>query len=161
MRRDLSCLSGAETIFTVRPSIWTLSGAARHIGLSGSFQTFDMSTANFDQITAAQRGMQEAIDELESLKEKIGMSKQIVEFCTDRRKTALSVLVVQYSLPKVSTVLAEHQARADKRFAEEMKTIMRETAAAESVIKAFEIGKIKFECARSILSSERSLLELR
>ena len=120
-----------------------------------------MSLANYDQITAAQRGMQEAIDELDSLKDKIGMARTVIDFAEARRRTAHSKLVVLYALPKVSAALAEHQARADARFGAESDKILRETAAAESVKAAWELARIKFECARSILSSERSLLDLR
>lgn len=117
--------------------------------------------ANFEHLAAAQKGMADAIKTLDSLKSKVSMAKQIVEFCNDRRKSALSVLVVEYLKQDMSTAAAEHHARADERYKTEMKTIMNQTAEAERVIKEWDLAKIQFECARSLLSSERSLLELR
>lgn len=118
-------------------------------------------SAQFEHLEAAQKGMADAIIELDSLKDKVAMAKQIIEFCGDRRKSALSVLVVEYAKQDMSTALAEHSARADDRFKSEMKKIMEQTGGAEKVIKAWELARIKFECARSLLSAERSLLELR
>jgi hypothetical protein len=117
--------------------------------------------ANFEQLAAAQKGMADAITELDQLRDKVAMARQIVEFCGDRRKSALSVLVVEYLKQDMPIGAAEHQARADSRFKAEMKLIMEQTGNAEKVVKAWELQKIRFECARSLLSSERSLLELR
>lgn len=116
---------------------------------------------DFEHLEAAQKGMADAIQKLDSLKDKVSMAKQIIEFCNDRRKSALSVLVVEYAKQDMSTALAEHSARADERFKSEMKTIMQQTGEAEKTVKAWELARIQFECARSLLSAERSLLELR
>lgn len=117
--------------------------------------------SQFEHLAAAQKGMSEAIIELASLKDRVAVAKQIIEFASDRRKSALSVLVVEYAKQDMTTNLAEHHARADERFKSEMKTIMKQNGEAEKVVKAWELAKIKFECARSLLSAERSLLELR
>lgn len=117
--------------------------------------------ANFEHLELAQKRMAEAITELERLTDKIGMARQIVEFASDRRKSALSVLVVEYFKTHESSAAAEHHARADNRFKESMKEIRQQTADAEKVITQFQVAKIKFEGARSVLSVEKSLLELR
>jgi hypothetical protein len=117
--------------------------------------------SSFEQLQAAEQGMAEAVTILDTLKSKVAMAKQIIEFCSDRRKSALSNLVVEYLKQDLSTVAAEHHARSDARFKAEMKTIMQQTGEAEKVVKEWELARIKFECARSLLSAERSLLELR
>ena len=117
--------------------------------------------AQFEHLEAAQKGMADAITELDQLRDKVAMARQIVEFCGDRRKSALSVLVVEYLKQDMPIGAAEHQARADARFKAEMQTIMKQTGEAEKLVKAWDIAKTKFECARSLLSAERSLLELR
>ena len=117
--------------------------------------------AQFEQLEAAQRGMAEAITRLDGLKDGVSLAKQIVEFSGDRCKSALSTLVVEYLRQDMAISGAEHHARADARYREEMKKIMKQTAEAEKQIKAWELARIQFECARSLLSAERSLLELR
>lgn len=117
--------------------------------------------ADFEHLEAAQKGMADAIVALDNLKSKVAMAKQIIEFANDRRKSALSVLVVEYFKQDMSTAAAEHHARADERFKVEMKKIMQQTADAERIVKEWDIARTKFECARSLLSAERSLLELR
>ena len=115
---------------------------------------------NFEQIAAAQKAMADAIAQLERLADKVGMARQIVEFAGDRRKAALSVLVVEMFKIHESTVAAEHHARADSRYAEKMKEIQTQTAEAEKVIKQWELAKIKHDSARSILSMEKTLLDM-
>lgn len=105
--------------------------------------------------------MADAIAKLDSLRDSVALARQIVEFSNDRRKSALSVVVVDYLKQDMSTAAAEHHARADDRFKSEMKKIMKQTADAEKIIKTWELARISFECARSLLSAERSLLELR
>ena len=113
-----------------------------------------------EHLFAAQKQMADAIARLDQLKSKIGMAKQIVEFSGDRRRSALSVLVVEYLRKDCGVSAAEHEARSDVRYKEEMKKIMSETASAETVIKEWEIEKTRFESARSILSVEKSLLQM-
>ena len=84
--------------------------------------------ADFEQLTAAQRGMADAITELDQLRDKVAMARQIVEFCGDRRKSALSVLVVEFLDREMTSSAAEHRARADERFKESMRQIMKQTA---------------------------------
>jgi len=117
--------------------------------------------AQFEQLELAQRAMADAIVALDNLKSSVAMAKQIVEFSGDRRKSALSVYVVEFLKQDMTLGAAEHNARADERFKAEMKAIMNQTGEAEKTIKAWELQRIKFECARSLLSAERSLLELR
>lgn len=117
--------------------------------------------ANFEHLQAAQKGMADAIATMDRLKSAVAMAKQVVEFSNDRCKTALSKVVVEYLKQDMSSTAAEHQARADTRYWDEMKTIMQQTGEAEKHIKEWELAKLKFECARSLLSAERSLLELR
>jgi uncharacterized iron-regulated protein len=101
--------------------------------------------------------MADAIVALDNLKSSVAMAKQIVEFSGDRRKS----YVVEFLKQDMTLGAAEHNARADERFKAEMKAIMNQTGEAEKTIKAWELQRIKFECARSLLSAERSLLELR
>jgi hypothetical protein len=118
-------------------------------------------SAQFEHLESAQKGMADAITRLEGLKDGVALAKQIVEFSNDRCKSALSKLVVEYLKQDMTIGGAEHHARADERYKSEMKNIMKQTAEAEKQIKAWELARIQFECARSLLSAERSLLELR
>ena len=104
--------------------------------------------------------MSEAIARMELLKGKVGLASQIVEFSADRAKSALSVVVVDYLKQDMSSSAAEHHARADECYKNEMKKIMMDTANAKGVLQEWALEKIKFECARSILSCEKSLLNL-
>ena len=117
--------------------------------------------AEFEHLEAAQRSMADAIAALDNLKSSVALAKQIVEFSGDRRKSALSVYVVEFLKQDMTLGAAEHNARADERFKADMKAIMQQTGGAEKTIKEWELARIKFECARSILSAERSLLELK
>lgn len=104
--------------------------------------------------------MQDAIQAMEKLAPALGMAKQIVEFASDRRKSALSMIVVEHLKAGESATAAEHLARADERFRAEMTKILNETASAEKTIGQWVLAKIKFEAARSLLSCEKSLLQM-
>ena len=117
--------------------------------------------ADYPQLAEIQKAMSEAIARLESLKNQVGMARQIVEFSSDRCKSALSAVVVVYLEQDMSATAAEHHARASEQYKSEMKKIMRETANAEMVMKSWELAKIQFEASRSLLSAEKSMLELR
>jgi len=119
-----------------------------------------MNPHDHQHLFAAQKGMSDAITAMEKLVPAIGLARQVTEFSADRRKMALSKLVVEYMEEEKSTVAAEHKARADSRYQEQMKTILRETGEAERTISTWTLEKIKFEAARSLLSCEKSLLSM-
>lgn len=115
---------------------------------------------DFEQLIAAQTEMNQAIKGLESLQDDYAKSRQVVEFSSDRRKSALSTIVVEFLKTEQSTSAAEHQARASEQYKSAMKEILTQTIEAEKKITAFNVLKMKFEAARSILSCEKSLLNL-
>ena len=117
--------------------------------------------ADFEQLAQTQQAMADYIAKLEVLRPQIGMARQIVEFSTDRCKSALSVVVVDFLKLDMSAAAAEHHARASEQYKAAMKKIMGETANAETVLKGWELAKIQFEAARSLMSAEKSMLELR
>lgn len=117
--------------------------------------------ADYPQLAQTQKAMADAIDRLEQLKGQVGLARQIVEFCNDRCKSALSVVVVDFLQLDMSAAAAEHHARASQQYKSAMKQIMSETANAETVIKSWELAKIQFEAARSLMSAEKSMLEIR
>jgi endonuclease IV len=119
-----------------------------------------MNQSDHTHLFAAQKGMQDAISTMEKLAPALGMAKQIVEFASDRRRSALSVNVVPHLKAGESAAAAEHLARASDEYKAEMTKILNETAAAEKTIAQWTLSKIKFECARSLLSTEKSLLAL-
>jgi hypothetical protein len=113
---------------------------------------------DFDDIIAAERSMTQAVTDMESQLHAVAMARQVTEFSTERRKSALSRIVVEHLNTDCSSAEAEHRARADKRFAVDCQLIMRQTAAAEEVLLAYELSKNKFESARSILSVRRAMI---
>lgn len=117
--------------------------------------------ADFPQLAQTQAAMAAAIAKLELLKPQIGLARQIVEFSNDRCKSALSAVVVDFLKLDMSAAAAEHHARASEQYRAQMKKIMSETANAETVLKGWEFEKIRFEAARSLLSAEKAMLELR
>jgi hypothetical protein len=117
--------------------------------------------ADFPQLAETQAAMADAIAKLEQLKPQVGLARQIVEFSTDRCKSALSAVVVDFLKLDMSAAAAEHHARASEQYKAAMKKIMSETANAETVIKGWELQKIRFEAARSLLSAEKAMLEMR
>ena len=72
----------------------------------------------------------------------------------------LSRLVVEHLESDLGNGESEHRARADKRYGEECKEIMRETANAQETMTRYEIARHKFESARSILSVRRAQIGL-
>jgi hypothetical protein len=117
--------------------------------------------ADFPQLAETQKAMADAISKLEGLKAQVGLARQIVEFSTDRCKSALSAVVVGFLKLDMSAAAAEHHARASEQYKSAMKKIMTDTAHAETVLKTWELAKIQFEAARSLMSAEKSMLELR
>jgi hypothetical protein len=119
-----------------------------------------MNTHDHQHLFAAQKGMADAILSMEKLAPALGMAKQIVEFASDRRRSALSVNVVPHLKSGESATAAEHLARSCDAYKLEMTRILNETAAAEKTIAQWVLAKIKFEASRSLLSTEKSLLSL-
>ena len=59
---------------------------------------------NHEHLFQAQKAMADAIARMDAIKGKVGLASQIVEFATDRAKSALAVVVVEYLKQDMSIV---------------------------------------------------------
>lgn len=113
-----------------------------------------------DAILEAQRESAAIIGRMHAMKARWAEARQVVAMRDDRIKKELAVLVVEYMEQKHSATAAEWRARADKRFTAAIKTIMRETADAEVVMRDWYILDKQFEHCQAIQNNERKKMAI-
>ena len=93
--------------------------------------------------------------------EEYGEAKLIIEYDSERRKSALSRAVMKaFKDGADSTTKAEHMARCSVSFEEDMKTLGRHLAHAEKVRFKFDSSKIRVEALRSRISATKSAIQV-
>lgn len=119
-----------------------------------------MSLTDSDTIAKAQRQMNNAALELVKMANDVADAKTIKEFSSDRLKRAFSVEVSRCLDAGTGVGAAEHQARASKEYGTSLHDLSEQYKAAMRVIEQHDATKVKFESARSILSTEKAKMSL-
>lgn len=112
--------------------------------------------ADFSTVEAVQRQLVEASEALSALTESVALARQVREFAGDRRKRALALSVREF-LADESAAAAETRGRASVAYGEALDGQAKEYAIAERVIAEHEATRIRWESARSVLSSLRTI----
>lgn len=99
--------------------------------------------------------MIEAVTELAALAPEAGLARQILEFSSDRRKQALARAMSAPLKGGAAAIKAEMEARNDSAYAAELNQLGKQHCAAEQTMTRWESLKIKWECARSLISMQK------
>jgi hypothetical protein len=115
---------------------------------------------DFDSLIEAERAMSGALKRMDTEAHAYALASQVTELAGERRKMAFSRLVTPHLDADLGVGEAEHRARADDRYLAELRTISKQTAAAEETIARYKLAQHQYEAARSILSVRRAQIGL-
>jgi hypothetical protein len=119
-----------------------------------------MSLTDNDRVLAAQKQMNNCASELCKLANDVADARTVKEFNSDRLKRAFSVEVTGFLESGDSGVAAEHKARASKEYGTHLHDLAEQYKTAMRIIEQHDALKVKFESARSILSTEKAKMGL-
>lgn len=106
---------------------------------------------DWSDIASLQREMMEAADSLAAMGERVARARQVKDFDSERRRSALSCQVSKL-LGDHSAAAAEHMARSSEGYHKAMAELSTQLFLAEKELVAWESTKIKWESLRSVLS---------
>lgn len=117
--------------------------------------------ADYSTIAELQHRMEKLLTDMDNEVPNYAKARQITEFSSDRRKSALAdaFTAILSGDPEASAASAEHRARASTLYKERMKSLTQEHLAAETSLALYELLKTRLEVARSLLACERAKLE--
>ena len=115
---------------------------------------------DYSTVGGLQQRMVEQCDALDSLSESVAKARQIQDYSSDRKKNALATFVCaeQDKEKGLSVSMAEHRARCSKGYEARMLTLTKEDLEAETVVAQWEVHKLRWETARSLLSIQKQLV---
>lgn len=117
-------------------------------------------TADFSDVVALQKRLMQAADKLSAMAASVAQARQVREYDSDRRRRCLAIAAKPLLLAGESSAAADTEARASEPYAQAMKQLGAELAAAEKVIAEWEATKIMWESARSLLSMSKSQMAI-
>jgi hypothetical protein len=117
--------------------------------------------ADYSTIADLQHRMETLLNELDKLAPRYAQARQVGEFSSDRRKSALAdaFTAIRDGNPEESATAAEHRARSSAGYKKAMKDLMTQQLAAETTIATYHILQTRIEVARSFLAIERTKIE--
>lgn len=113
---------------------------------------------DYSDIASLQRQMIETSDEISSIADDVAKARQLREWDSERRKTALSCQVAPL-LATMSAAAAEHTARASKEYQAMIAQLQLQLLTAEKAISKWEALRCKWDSLRSCLSSSKHIAE--
>lgn len=111
--------------------------------------------ADYSDTAACQEKMVSAIQRLAALANDVGAARTIQEFSSDRRKRALARACAAALAGGESAAKAELEARADESYGRELAQLQKEHQAAEQVLTEWEVTKLSWSTAQSLLAMMR------
>lgn len=119
-----------------------------------------MKAADYSTLEDLQKRMVEQCDTLDSLVEGVAKARQILDYASDRKKNALAAAVSQETAQDktLSVSLAEHRARCNRGYEAKMLQLTKESLDAEIQVAQWEVAKLRWETARSLLSIQKQLV---
>lgn len=117
--------------------------------------------ADHSVIAELQHRMEKLLDEMDKHAPAYAKARQVLEFGSDRRKSALADAFAGILAhdPECSATAAEHRARASTLWKERMKGLTEECLNAETARTMYELLQTRLDVARSLLAVERAKLE--
>jgi len=117
------------------------------------------SVADWSDTAALQQRMVESVQEMERMAPEVGLSRHVTCYDSDRRKQALARAMMPALKGGESGVKAEAEARASKTYEAELSQLSVENKMAEQTIQEFEVLKIKWSTAQSLLSFQKEAVK--
>jgi hypothetical protein len=88
------------------------------------------------------------------------LARTVIEYDSDRRKRALARAMASALAGDASAARAEAEARASEPYAKELEQLRREFNAAQQTHCDWEVAKVSWETARSLLSMMKSTIQI-
>ena len=108
---------------------------------------------DFSTVESVSQRLLEASDRLAAMTADVANARQIREFAGDRRKRSLALAVREFLIAGDSASAAETKGRASAIYGEELDKQARAMEIAERMIAEHDAERIKWESARSLLST--------
>jgi len=118
------------------------------------------TVADWSDTYALQQRMVEAVNEMDKLAMDVGMAKHVIEYDSDRRKQALARAMRAARAGGESAAKAEAEARASDGYAKELSQLGVEQKMAEQTLKEWEVLKLKWSTAQSLLAMQREMSKI-
>lgn len=88
-------------------------------------------------------------------------ARMVVEYDSERRRSALSrAVLAAFKAGADSTARAEHEARSSAKYEEDMRALANAYAKAERVRIEYETTRIRLDVLRTMISTQKSLIEM-
>lgn len=114
---------------------------------------------DFSDIAALQSAIYGCCDTLEKMRDEYAAARQVVEFSSERSKSALAGQQAIELESGKGVGAAEVYARQSDGYRQAMAAIAKQYEAAQSVIAKWHIQQSKLDALRSILSTQRNLIK--
>jgi hypothetical protein len=118
-----------------------------------------MPAPDHSDITAIEKRMKEAARKLHAMSANLGMALTVIEFNSERRKALLARFAATHLRNGESAISADTLARADAGYDVEFQALLGQYQDAITQVKEYEIEKISWDTARSLLARQRVTLE--
>ena len=102
--------------------------------------------------------MKEAARKLHAMSANLGMALTVIEFASERRKALLARFAAPHLREGESSVSAETLARSNPTYDVEFQALFGQYQEAITQVKEYEIEKISWETARSLLARQREMI---
>jgi hypothetical protein len=99
--------------------------------------------------------MTESITPMEQLADDVGSARTVIEYSSDRRKRALARGCAAALAGGESVAKAEAEARASESYGKELEVLQKQHEAAEQTILRWEVNKLAWSTAQSLLSFQK------
>ncbi len=116
--------------------------------------------ADWSDTSQLQQRMIEAVQEMEKTAPQVGLAHHVREYDADRRKQALSRAMRAALKGGDAVSKAEAEARASEGYAAELAQLSIEHKMAEQTVTEFNVLKLKWETARSLLAMQREAAKI-
>jgi hypothetical protein len=118
-----------------------------------------MATPDHSDITSIERRMKEAARKLHGMTSNLGMALTVMEFNSERRKALLARFAAPHLRAGESATSADTLARAEGAYDIEFQQLFGQYQEAVTQVKEYEIEKISWDTARSLLARQRETLK--
>lgn len=111
--------------------------------------------ADWTDTEQLQRIMVEAVQELSRMAADVGAAKHIIEYDGNRTKRALARAMAAALAGGDSVAKSEAEGRASEIYVKELQQLGKEHQAATTVLTEWEVTKLKWQTAQSLLAMQR------
>lgn len=125
------------------------------------WNTHGAQSADITDLANATREADRLSQKLITMADELSDARMVLEYDSERRRCALSRAVLgAFKAGSDSTSKAEHEARSSAKYEEELRTLANNMAKAERVRIEYETMKVRLEVLRTMISTQRSLIEM-